>query len=100
MLQYAGSPITFGVEADRSVFDYARMRLEDDMGLTLEAKQYLEKEMREFMLNNIATNADLRMAVILRAIVNDDAKAAQILGVTPADIAKAVADEQARRLQA
>ena len=57
------------------------------------------KTLQTAMLTNIATNADLRMTVLLRAIAADDAKAAQILGVTPADIAKAVADEQARRLQ-
>ena len=79
---------------------------EDHMPLTDADKQWINeavnnqlKTLQTAMLTNIATNADLRMTVLLRAIAADDAKAAQILGVTPADIAKAVADEQARRLQ-
>ena len=80
---------------------------ENHMPLTDADKQWINeavnnqlKTLQTGMLTNIATNADLRMTVIMRAIAADDAKAAQILGVTPADIAKAVADEQARRLQA
>jgi len=104
--QHSGSVLIEGVEVDLSVFDDAFVLEEEDMALSDQDKQWINeavdnqlKALQAAMLTNIATNADLRLAVVVKAIVDDDKVAAQILGVTPTDIAKAVADEQARRLK-
>jgi len=96
MLQYAGSPITFGVEADRSVFDYARMTMEEDMGVTqddiMAIKQELWKQAK--VLEEMAGTDDAIKQLLWQ--INDRVKALEATGHDAAPTEQKLTDLDAR----